>query len=61
MKKKIDTILVSNRSEIARRIIRTAKKLGIKTVAIYCDIDKDALFVREADIAVPLNVYGNKQ
>lgn len=57
--KKINTILVANRSEIARRIIRTAKKLGIKTVAVFCDLDKNALFVREADIAVPLDgIFG---
>ncbi len=54
-KQKINTILIANRSEIARRIIRTAKKLGIKTVAIFCDLDKNALFVQEADIKVPLN------
>jgi len=55
LEKKINTILIANRGEIARRIIRTAKKLGIKTVAIFCDLDKDALFVKEADIKVPLN------
>ena len=47
-KRNIKTILIANRGEIARRIIRTAKKLGIKTIAIYCDLDKDSLFVREA-------------
>ena len=54
MKRKINTILIANRGEIARRIIRTARNLGIRTVAIFCDLDKNALFVQEADIAVPL-------
>ncbi|AMQ07843.1 acetyl-CoA carboxylase biotin carboxylase subunit [Sporosarcina psychrophila] len=42
-------ILVANRGEIARRIITTCKKMGIRTVAVYSDADADALFVREAD------------
>lgn len=54
-KKKINTILIANRCEIARRIIRTSRKLGIKTIAVFNDLDKDSLFVREADIKVPLN------
>ena len=53
--KQINTILIANRGEIARRIIRTAKKLGIKTVAIFCDLDKDALFTIESDISFPLD------
>ena len=55
IEKKINTILIANRGEIARRIIRTARAMGIKTIAIYCDIDKQALFVQEADVAVSLN------
>jgi geranyl-CoA carboxylase alpha subunit len=45
-------ILIANRSEIACRIIRTAKALGYRTVAVFSDPDADALHVRQADVAV---------
>ena len=45
-------ILVANRGEIALRIMRTAKEMNIRTVAVYSDADRDALFVRFADEAV---------
>src|ERR671935_2698823 len=45
-------ILIANRGEIALRIMRTAKRLGYGTVAVYSDADRDALQVREADFAV---------
>ena len=49
-----DTLLIANRGEIARRIIRSAKVLGLRTVAVYSDADRAAPHVREADEAVRL-------
>src|SRR6202451_367828 len=45
-------ILIANRGEIACRIIKTARRMGIKTVAVYSDADRDALHVEMADEAV---------
>ena len=46
------TLLVANRGEIARRIFRTAKRMGMRTVAVYSDADAALPFVREADVAL---------
>ena len=53
-----NSLLISNRGEIACRIIKTARDMGIRSVAIYVDADKDALFVREADEAIRLDDGG---
>lgn len=47
----LQRILIANRGEIARRIIRTCRAMGISTAAIYSDPDRNAPFVREADVA----------
>jgi len=58
-------LLIANRGEIARRIVRTAKRMRMRTVAVYSDADRDAPHVREADTAVrigaapPRNSYLN--
>jgi acetyl-CoA carboxylase biotin carboxylase subunit len=50
----IQSLLVANRGEIARRVIRTAKRLGVRTVAVYSEADADLPFVAEADQSVLL-------
>ncbi|EQM70673.1 acetyl/propionyl/methylcrotonyl-CoA carboxylase subunit alpha [Pseudomonas tohonis] len=50
----ITTLLIANRGEIACRVMRTAKALGLNTVAVHSEIDRNARHVREADMAVNL-------
>ncbi|MBT6277905.1 MAG: ATP-grasp domain-containing protein, partial [Chromatiales bacterium] len=52
--KKINTVLIANRGEIALRVMRTANRLGLRSIAVYSDADADALHVKMADDAVRL-------
>ena len=53
-----NSLLIANRGEIACRIIKTARDMGIRSVAVYVDADKDALFVKKADEAIRLDDGG---
>ena len=50
----IRRLLVANRGEIARRIFRTCRQMGIETAAVYADQDREAPHAREADVAMAL-------
>ena len=54
-------ILIANRGEIACRIIKTAKKLGIKTVAVYSDADLNSLHVEMADEAINIEMISTSE
>ena len=56
-----DKILIANRGEIACRVIKTARRLGIKTVAVYSDADAEALHVRMADEAVHIGASASAE
>jgi acetyl-CoA/propionyl-CoA carboxylase, biotin carboxylase, biotin carboxyl carrier protein len=51
------TLLIANRGEIALRVMRSARKLGLRTVAIHTELDRSAPHVRAADLAVPVSSY----
>ena len=51
------TVLVANRGEIACRVIRTLRELGIRSIAVYTDADREARHVRLADVAVRIDSY----
>ncbi len=53
----IETVLVANRGEIARRVIRGARASGLRSVAIFVPVDARAPFVLDADLAVPVSSY----
>lgn len=60
MMKKYKKILVANRGEIALRIIRTLKEMGIRSVAIYTDVEREAPYLRLADETVCIGAPGDK-
>ena len=57
----LKSVLIANRGEIARRVIRTAKRLGVRTIAVYSDADAQALHVLEADEAVHIGASPAKE
>ncbi|MEW6552481.1 MAG: acetyl/propionyl/methylcrotonyl-CoA carboxylase subunit alpha [Arcobacteraceae bacterium] len=54
MKRKISKVLIANRGEIALRIIRACKELGIKSVAIFSEVDTEGVWIRKADECYPM-------
>jgi propionyl-CoA carboxylase alpha chain len=60
MRASITTLLVASRGEMARRVIRTARDMGLRTVAVFTETDREALFVGEADEAVALDRFSER-
>ena len=58
---KINKILIANRGEIALRVMRSAREMGIKTVAVFSDADRNALHVRYADEAIHIGPSPSNQ
>jgi acetyl-CoA carboxylase biotin carboxylase subunit len=56
-----DSVLIANRGEIARRVIRTARRMGIKAIAVYSDADESLPYVHEADEAVYIGASAPSQ
>src|SRR5262249_17649259 len=54
-------VLIANRGEIAVRVIRACRELGIETVAVFSDVDRTALHVKEADYAYPIGAAPSKE
>jgi propionyl-CoA carboxylase alpha chain len=53
----LSTVLVANRGEIARRVFRGARTMGLRTVALFVPVDANSAFVRDADLTIPVSNY----
>ena len=56
-----EKILIANRGEIALRVIRTLREMGIRSVAVYSDADRAALYVRKADEAIHIGASPSRE